>query len=216
MSMNKFARMIDEEFEAVRGTVIASYSDLIRVQHGDSEPVGFKVGAYLKELPVGTLVTVIALRGSDKAFYVINHDTDTVRKIDLWSGNVSMGFQRFQSGMRFLAFPFLLIPIVGQLTAAFGGVAAIVTAVASSGVRGMPPISVSRIAASLSVYFVGSLWYFFGRLSGDLQDRNLGFVILAIGAGLYCFYASRPSYQYLNAINDLVGRCRKETALQSA
>lgn len=207
--MNKYARIIAEEFTAISGRVIASYSDLIRVQSGDSKLDVFKVASHVKDLPVGTFVTVIALRDSDKAFYVINHDTDIVRKINLLSGNVSMGFQQLQSGMRFAAFLLLLIPFVGQFSALAGGLGVIITGLVSSGVKGMPPISVSRTIGSLAVYFAGSVWFFSGWFSGDQQERSIGFFILTIGAGLYCFYASRPGHLYLNAINDLVEKCRK-------
>lgn len=206
--MNKYDQIVAEDFVAFSGTVIASYADFIRLLSTNGEPAGFKIGNRAMGLQVGTPITVIALQGSDKAAYVINHDTSSVQKIELLSGNISAGFQRFQSRLRFVVLMLLLVPFVGQFSAFAGGLGAIISGLVSAGVRGMPPVSVGRILLSLVVYFAGSLWFFIGWFSGEVLNRNIGFGILASGAVLYCFYAPRPGDQYFRALNDLVEKYR--------
>jgi hypothetical protein len=189
-----------QEYEIVRGIVVATYDGLTRVRKDDGTIVGYKTKGPASALAVGTEVGVVALRGTDQAVYLVDRGTGQRFNLTIWHDHArpsTMG----ASAVKILGMLLLLVPFLGQFAAFCGGIGAIVGGLAaSSAIKGHGRISVSRILIALGVYFFGSFLFFTGWFGHNSGRSWFGFLILAVGAWAYGFWTQQPAIQYKRTV----------------
>ncbi|MEI9989983.1 MAG: hypothetical protein WDM86_08100 [Rhizomicrobium sp.] len=203
--MSDLADKVRRDYEVVKGIVTASYDDFMRVRKEDGSALGFKIKGPATALQPGTQVGIVAHRGTDQAIFLVDRQTGQRFDLSIWHNQAGKGSSFGSIALRIVALVLLLIPFLGQFTALFGGLGAIVGGlIVSSSMQGQARAPISRILISLGIYFFGSVVFFSGWFGGDSNQAVLGYAILAVGALAYTFWVHRPATQYYVEVSKLL------------
>ncbi len=203
--MSDIAGKARADYEVVKGIVIASYDDFIRIRKEDGSALGFKVKGPAAALPTGTDVGVVAHRGTDQAIFLVDRATGQRFNQSIWHNQISKSPGAGSILFRIAVLVILLIPLLGQLGAFFGGIGAIVGGlIVSSSMQGHARAPIWRILLSLGIYFLGSFFFFSGWFGGDSSEAVLGYIVLTAGALAYTFWVHRPVTRYYLEVNRLL------------
>ncbi|GGF00904.1 hypothetical protein GCM10011611_03120 [Aliidongia dinghuensis] len=205
---------IRRDYVAEEGIVSAILGEVLQLKRADGSTVAFKTGKAAAGIGVGHDVCVVAVRGEDKAVVVLDRTTGLRHRSQILRGNTGPGFQKIGKASAWFNFALMMVPLLGQLASIAGLLGAIVGALVERSRKGSPPVSIMTMIVGVAIYLLGSgMLYLHWIWNGS---AFLGFVVMVVGAAIFCFLARRSGTAFVEAMERFLDEHQRPGAAKSA